>query len=80
MTCLPASGAALSIVATAPIWRACARFLCVDIGDNDLAFDRRRRDVIRTAADAARPMITSGSVFAQMAARLFMRGAVIPEV
>ena len=26
MTCLTASGAALSIVATAPIWRACARF------------------------------------------------------
>jgi hypothetical protein len=26
ITCLTASGAALSMVATAPIWRACARF------------------------------------------------------
>src|SRR5438132_424406 len=30
ITCFTASGAALSIVATAPIWRACARF-CASI-------------------------------------------------
>src|SRR5271170_5466576 len=72
ITCLIASGAALSMVATAPIWRACA-LLRVDIGNDDLAGDRGRRDVYGAAAYAARTDDHQVVVRADTLARLLER-------
>src|SRR5215211_3320484 len=52
MTCLTASRAALSIVSTAPICRACP-LLRVEIGDDDFPCDNRRRNMDGAAADPA---------------------------
>src|ERR1700757_4770098 len=70
LTCFTASGAALSIVATAPICRACA-LLPINVGDNHFALNCGRRNVHRAAADAARANDHQMVVRAQMPARLF---------